>query len=129
MASLGGRLKDAAEAGVSLEKVTIDPGIGHWTPPKGPGHDLAILDGLPRLRVLKRPVMAAVSRKSFIGAVLNKTKPAERLQGLSPPPPLPSTTGPISSEPTMSQPHWRLSGWPRRFEVGRRRPGPKAKSR
>lgn len=81
VASLGGRLKDAAEAGVSLEKVTIDPGIGHWTPPKGPGHDLAILDGLPRLRVLKRPVMAAVSRKSFIGAVLNKTKPAERLQG------------------------------------------------
>ncbi len=81
VASLGNRLKEAAKAGVSPEKVTVDPGIGHWTPPKGPGHDLAILDGLSRLRVLKRPVMAAVSRKSFIGAVLKRRNPAERLQG------------------------------------------------
>ena len=81
VASLGNRLKDAAEAGVSTKKVTVDPGIGHWTPPKGPGHDLAILDGLSRLRVLNRPVMAAVSRKSFIGAVLKRQNPAERLQG------------------------------------------------
>jgi dihydropteroate synthase len=81
VASLGNRLKDAAEAGVSPEKVIVDPGIGHWTPPKGPGHDLAILDGLSRLRVLNRPVMAAVSRKSFIGAVLKRQNPAERLQG------------------------------------------------
>jgi dihydropteroate synthase len=81
VASLGCRLKDATEAGVSPEKVTVDPGIGRWTPPKGPGHDLAILDGLSRLRVLKRPVMAAVSRKSFIGAVLKRPDPAERLQG------------------------------------------------
>jgi dihydropteroate synthase len=81
VASLGGRLRDAAEAGVCLDKVTVDPGIGHWTPPKGPGHDLAILDGFSRLRVLNRPVMAAVSRKSFIGAVLKRQNPAERLQG------------------------------------------------
>lgn len=81
VASLGERLRVAAEAGISLEKVTVDPGIGHWIPPKGPGHDLAILDDLSRLRVLTRPVMAAVSRKSFIGAVLNKSDPAERLQG------------------------------------------------
>jgi len=81
VASLGNRLKEAAKAGVSPEKVTVDPGIGHWTPPKGPGHDLAILDGLSRLRVLNRPVMAAVSRKSFIGAVLKRQNPAERLQG------------------------------------------------
>jgi len=81
VASLGGRLNDAGKAGVSPEKVTVDPGIGHWTPPKGPGHDLAILDGLSRLRVLKKPVMAAVSRKSFIGAVLKRQNPVERLQG------------------------------------------------
>lgn len=81
VASLGNRLKDAGKAGVSTEKVTVDPGIGHWTPPKGPGHDLGILDGLSRLRVLNRPVMAAVSRKSFIGAILKRPDPAERLQG------------------------------------------------
>ncbi len=81
IANLGQRLKVAQEAGVSPEKVTVDPGIGHWTPPKGPGHDLAILDGHPRLRVLNRPVMVAVSRKSFIGAVLDRPDPAERLSG------------------------------------------------
>jgi len=81
IANLGQRLGVAEEAGVSHDKVTVDPGIGHWTQLKGPGHDLAILDGHPRLRVLKRPVMVAVSRKSFIGAVLDRRSPAERLQG------------------------------------------------
>jgi dihydropteroate synthase len=81
VANLGERLKDATAAGVAIEKVTVDPGIGHWTPPKGPGHDLAILDGLDRLRILERPVMAAVSRKSFIGAVLDRPKPGDRLPG------------------------------------------------
>jgi dihydropteroate synthase len=81
VANLGERLAAAKDAGVSMEKVTVDPGIGRWTPPKGPGHDLAILDGLSRLRVLNRPVMAALSRKSFIGAVLGRPIPAERLSG------------------------------------------------
>lgn len=81
VANLGERLKAAEDAGVSRDKVTIDPGIGRWTPVKGPGHDLAILDGLSRLRVLERPVMAAVSRKSFIGSVLDRTSPSERLPG------------------------------------------------
>lgn len=81
VANLGERMKAASAAGVSPEKVTVDPGIGRWTPSKGPAHDLAILDGLDRLRVLNRPVMAAVSRKSFIGAVLHRPKPAERLPG------------------------------------------------
>jgi dihydropteroate synthase len=79
--NLGERLVAAKDAGVSMEKVTVDPGIGRWTPAKGPGHDLAILDGLSRLRVLNRPVMAALSRKSFIGAVLDRPIPAERLPG------------------------------------------------
>ncbi len=81
VANLGERVRAAWEAGVAADKVTVDPGIGRWTPPKGPGHDLAILDGLERLRVLKRPVMAAVSRKSFIGAVLERPSPSDRLPG------------------------------------------------
>jgi dihydropteroate synthase len=81
VANLGDRMKAAKDAGVSKDKVTVDPGIGRWTPAKGPGHDLAILDGLSRLRVLNRPVMAAVSRKSFIGSVLGRTSPSERLPG------------------------------------------------
>jgi len=81
VAILGSRLKMAEDFGISSEKITVDPGVGHWIPPKGPNHDLALLDGMKRLRVLNRPVMAAVSRKSFIGSVLDKSDPAKRLEG------------------------------------------------
>lgn len=79
--TLGDRIRLAAGAGVSLEKITIDPGVGRWTPEKMPEHDLMILDGFRRLRALGRPVLAAVSRKSFIGAKLNQPNPADRLCG------------------------------------------------
>lgn len=78
---LGERVRSAVNSGVSLEKITVDPGIGKWVPEKTPEHDLAILDGFERLRSLGRPVMAAVSRKSFIGTKLNQPDPAERLCG------------------------------------------------
>jgi len=78
---LGERLKAAADSGIAPEKITVDPGIGHWVPPKGPEHDLALLDEFDRLRMLNRPVMAAVSRKSFIGDKLNRPDPEDRLAG------------------------------------------------
>jgi len=78
---LGERVRAAAEAGVALQKIAIDPGVGKWIPEKTPAHDLAILDGFRRLRTLGRPVVAAVSRKSFIGACLGQPDPAERLAG------------------------------------------------
>jgi dihydropteroate synthase len=78
---LGERLKRAKSAGVDLDKVSIDPGIGRWIPAKSHRHDLALLNGLPRLRVLDRPIVAALSRKSFIGAVLGEPDPAMRLAG------------------------------------------------
>ncbi len=78
---LGERVRLAAAAGVSLEKIAIDPGVGRWTAEKTPEHDLMILDDFRRLRALERPVMAAVSRKSFIGAKLNQPDPMVRLCG------------------------------------------------
>jgi dihydropteroate synthase len=78
---LAERIKHAVRAGVSAEKITIDPGVGRWVPEKIPEYDLAILDGLGHLRCLRRPVMAAVSRKSFIGAKLDEPDPARRLYG------------------------------------------------
>lgn len=78
---LGERSQDAVDEGVSPHKICVDPGIGKWIPEKTPAHDLAILDGFSRLRVLDRPMMAAVSRKSFIGARLNQPDPAQRLCG------------------------------------------------
>jgi dihydropteroate synthase len=75
------RLSQAVGAGVSSEKIILDPGIGRWIPGKTPEMDMALLDGLRRMRVLGRPVLAAVSRKSFIGTALSRPDPAERLCG------------------------------------------------
>lgn len=78
---LAERVSYAVEAGVDRNKIVVDPGIGKWIPEKEPAHDLAILDGFRRLRALGRPVMAALSRKSFIGARLNQPDPSKRLCG------------------------------------------------
>ncbi len=78
---LGEKVRAAQQAGVDPSRISVDPGIGKWVPEKAPLHDLAILDGLPRLRVLGRPVVAAVSRKSFIGEVLAQPDPFQRLEG------------------------------------------------
>jgi dihydropteroate synthase len=78
---LGERVRSAIAAGVTAEKISIDPGVGRWIPEKMPERDLAILDGMRRLRAVGRPIMAAVSRKSFIGARLNQPDPFQRLSG------------------------------------------------
>ena len=78
---LGERLRYAVEEGVSVSKISVDPGVGKWIPEKTPAHDLAILDGFQRLRSLDRPIVAALSRKSFIGATLGLPDPFQRLGG------------------------------------------------
>lgn len=78
---LGKRAMEAVQAGVCPSRISVDPGIGKWIPEKTPDCDLAILDGMSRLRVLRRPVVAAVSRKSFIGGCLNEPDPFKRLAG------------------------------------------------
>ena len=81
IALLGERVRAAAQAGVCLAKICIDPGIGKWIPEKTSVHDLAILHDMERLRSLQRPVVAALSRKSFIGERLNQPDPFQRLGG------------------------------------------------
>ncbi|MBN1700183.1 MAG: dihydropteroate synthase [Spirochaetales bacterium] len=82
-------IRDLAESLELLEsrgvdtsrKAIVDPAIGRWVPEKGPDYDLELCARLEAFRVLKRPVLAGISRKSFIGAVLEKKDPALRLQG------------------------------------------------
>lgn len=81
IALLAERVRAAVKAGVCPAKISVDPGIGKWIPEKTPAHDLAILHGMQRLRALKRPIVAAVSRKSFIGESLNQPDPFQRLAG------------------------------------------------
>lgn len=65
------------KAGLSQNKMMIDPGIGFG---KGPEGNLILLNNLAALQTLHCPILLGASRKSFIGAVLN-TVVSERIEG------------------------------------------------
>ena len=67
--------------GYDREKIILDPGIGRWVDKKTPEFDLKIIGNLNKLRSLNRPILVAISRKSFIGATLDITEPEKRLNG------------------------------------------------
>ncbi|MEK7824088.1 MAG: dihydropteroate synthase [Candidatus Eisenbacteria bacterium] len=67
-AHLAARLDAARAAGVARECVALDPGIGFG---KTVRHSLELLARLESLTVLGRPVLVGVSRKSFIGYLLD----------------------------------------------------------
>lgn len=63
--------------GIPTDHLLLDPGPGFG---KTADHDLALLRGLARITALPYPILLAVSRKPFIGAILNA--PVEdRLEG------------------------------------------------
>jgi dihydropteroate synthase len=80
MESLAKTITRAQNSGISPDSIIIDPAIGKWTPEKLPTYDYETIDNIQRLRIFKKPILAAISRKSFIGDILNK--PAnDRLYG------------------------------------------------
>ena len=62
------RLKIAASEGICPERICLDPGIGFG---KTCEHNLALIRHLSSLRVQNRPLMMALSRKRFMGELLN----------------------------------------------------------
>ncbi|MBU0495417.1 MAG: dihydropteroate synthase [Chloroflexi bacterium] len=65
------------QAGVSMDQIIVDPGIGFG---KTAEQNLEVLDRVGELRSLGRPVLVGPSRKSFIGLTLD-VPPEERLEG------------------------------------------------
>lgn len=65
-AFLGDRIAVAEKAGISADKIMIDPGIGFG---KNLDHNLEILTRLRELRSLGKAIAIGVSRKSFIGRI------------------------------------------------------------
>jgi dihydropteroate synthase len=63
------RIQFACEAGVPRDQIIVDPGIGFG---KTVHHNLLIVKYLDSLATLGRPILLGTSRKSFIGAVLDK---------------------------------------------------------
>jgi dihydropteroate synthase len=74
---LGERIELARARGVSLEQLVVDPGPDFG---KTPSQTVEVLRALDRLHELERPVLLAVSRKDFVGAITLRP-PRERLGG------------------------------------------------
>jgi len=71
------RVAAAEDGGVSSGKIMVDPGIGFG---KTVEHNLEILSRLREFKVLGKPVVIGVSRKSFIGKLM-ESPAQERLEG------------------------------------------------
>jgi dihydropteroate synthase len=80
MESLERIISNAEDKGISPDNIIIDPAIGKWTPDKLSIYDYETIDNIQRLRIFGKPILAAISRKSFIGETLNKPA-TERLYG------------------------------------------------
>jgi dihydropteroate synthase len=64
---LGQRLSAAIAAGIAPEHIVLDPGFGFG---KMQDANYPLLRGLPELATLGQPLLAGVSRKSFLGHTL-----------------------------------------------------------
>jgi dihydropteroate synthase len=71
------RMRLAIERGVGEESIVLDPGPDFA---KTPPETVEVLRGLAKLGELGRPILLAVSRKDFIGAVTGRS-PRSRLGG------------------------------------------------
>jgi dihydropteroate synthase len=69
------RVEAAVHAGIAVERIEVDPGIGFA---KTIEHNLELLDRLGELVDLGRPVVLGTSRKSFLGKITGR-ETAERM--------------------------------------------------
>jgi dihydropteroate synthase len=74
---LADRIDVARERGVAADRLVLDPGPDFG---KTPAQTVEALRGLDRLHALGLPILLAVSRKDFVGAIVER-RPRERLAG------------------------------------------------
>lgn len=87
----------AKEAGIG--EYVLDPGVGRWIPERNPDADFELCRRFHELSVFERPLLAAVSRKSFLGSVTGRG-PENRLAAT-----LAVTTGLVHSGAAMIRTH------------------------
>jgi dihydropteroate synthase len=63
-----------------IDNYVLDPGIGLWTPFRSVDNDWELSRRFDEFLRYDRPLLAAVSRKSFIGNLLDR-EPQDRLSG------------------------------------------------
>jgi len=74
-------IKKLQSQGYNANQIILDPSIGKWIKEKVHTYDLKIIGNLKKLRILEKPILVAISRKSFIGTTLNLPDPEDRLSG------------------------------------------------
>lgn len=72
------KLNRAEANGIERSQMMIDPGIGFG---KTPEHNLELLNAIPKLSTCGSPILIGASRKSFIGSILGRSQPENRLAG------------------------------------------------
>ena len=75
---LAARIGACVEAGISRDRLVVDPGIGFG---KTLAHNLALVDQIAIFHGLGVPVLLGASRKSFIGALCGVDEAQDRLAG------------------------------------------------
>ncbi len=75
---LEGRIAACREAGISSDRIVVDPGIGFG---KTTAQNLALLSQISLFHGLGAPLLIGVSRKGFIGKLSAGEPPAGRLPG------------------------------------------------
>lgn len=71
------RMAACQQAGISAERIVLDPGFGFA---KTVQHNYELFQRLPELHSLQRPLLVGVSRKSMVGHILDKPV-SQRLSG------------------------------------------------
>jgi dihydropteroate synthase len=71
------RLRNLTDLGIARERIVVDPGIGFG---KTVRHNLELLARLEEFQTLGRPLCLGVSRKGFLGQILQRPVP-QRLAG------------------------------------------------
>jgi dihydropteroate synthase len=79
-AFLGARIRACRDAGIPERRLLIDPGFGFG---KTVGHNLQLLNALDVLRKIGPPMLVGLSRKSFLGAVLDAPVTSRLYAGLA----------------------------------------------
>ncbi|MCY4330500.1 MAG: dihydropteroate synthase [Endozoicomonadaceae bacterium] len=77
---LADRIRICEKAGITRDRIIIDPGFGGGMFGKTTQHDLTMIQQFKAFHAFGLPVLAGVSRKSFIGNTLDKPV-EERLSG------------------------------------------------
>lgn len=70
------RVSTLRTAGVSEERISLDPGFGFG---KTPDHNLRLLAQMSRLAIDDLPILAGLSRKSTLGAIIGGKPPIQRV--------------------------------------------------